>query len=276
MPISSKKFGFNQSSPSPPKSNNSGSLEDRIAVAMIKAQGIADLKKKMEDQRRGNLGSNIQDVKNQFGGNIPPGTSYNVDGLTAPLNKPFTSSEVDAVVGADKFEPLVASISALIDKGVLGKGFFQRPYNSFLAEGGGDWKRRLATPDDSDLETLASNVNEIAKYAFSEGGKNLTPTELQVVKGGLSLLGKGDNQIKNDLSEAIKILRLKKNVALQGRDYSPIGDTNNSPTTTNGNISNSNPTSKVYNLGQIVSLNGKDYKVVDVSNPLDPDLEEVV
>ena len=189
------------------------------------SSGIAQLlAASLSQNRQQNIGSSITDVQSQikeaYPEGVPPGSSLNVGGQSTtanlPLNREFTESEANVISGSDKFEELVSDVRNQIRSNVLGADPVKRSYNQFLAEGGGSWLRRGLTPDDSELERLASNMVELQKYAFSEGGKNLTPTELQVVKAGLSLFGKGNNAIERDLSSAIDVLRRKKSVILGG------------------------------------------------------------
>ena len=145
----------------------------------------------------------------------PVGATISGGGLTYSPNPKLDDTSITAVTGADKFEPLVDKITSLIDSGVLDSGR-SRLLTQVLAEGGGNPATRILTKDDTNLEELASAANELGKYAFAEGGKNLTPAEIRTVKGGLSFIGKGDKQIKNDLPEAIDILRKKKIYILGG------------------------------------------------------------
>lgn len=148
---------------------------------------------------------------------MPPGTTFYTDRYgkaKARINpNPIpTEWQANAISGAEKFEPLVADIQKLIDGGALSGG-----YDKYLAEGGDSWIRRLLTKDNSPLETLASKRAELVKYVFSEGGKTLTENEKEVVKSGLDFVGKGNDQIKSDLSEAISVLRRKGLLATGGK-----------------------------------------------------------
>lgn len=147
--------------------------------------------------------------------NLPPGTSASIGGLTIPLNPKLTESEQTAIAGEQKFQPLVDSINKRIDAGVLDSGK-NRTYTQFLAEGGGSGFRRMLTKDDTELEGLASDLAEMKKLAFAEGGKALSPTEETIVKAGLEVFGKGNAQIKKDLQSAMSILTQKKDLALGG------------------------------------------------------------
>lgn len=211
--------------------------------------GIAQLlAASLGQNRQENIGSSITDVMGQlkqtYPEGVPPGTNLNVGGpsttASVPLNREFTESEANVVSGADKFESLVTDVQKQIQSGILGKDQIKRAYNQFLAEGGGSWLRRGLTPDDSELEKLASNMVELQKYAFSEGGKNLTPTELSVVKAGLSLFGKGDAAIQRDLGSAIDVLRRKKDVILGGSNsvgsLPPVSNQNNDPSSNDAEL----------------------------------------
>lgn len=149
----------------------------------------------------------------------PVGATISGGGLTYSPNPKLDDTSITAVTGADKFEPLVDRVTSLIDSGVLNSGK-SRVLTQGLAEGGGNPVARLLTKDNTKLEELASAANELGKYAFAEGGKNLTPAEIKTIKGGLSFIGKSDKQIKNDLREAIDILRRKKIYILGGANIS--------------------------------------------------------
>ena len=154
---------------------------------------------------------------------LPPGTSaytdrYNRVRLRVQPNPIPNEWQANSIAGAEKFEPLVASIKELISGGALaGKDGSSNQWNKYLAEGGDSWVRRLLTPDNTPLEELASKRAELIKYAFSEGGKTLTVDEKRTVKAGLDFTGKSDTQISKDLEEAISILRRKGTLAVGGK-----------------------------------------------------------
>ena len=147
--------------------------------------------------------------------NAPVGSTISVGGVTIPLNPKLTEASISAIAGSNKFEALVARITANVDSGTLNSGL-NRSYTQFLAEGGGSPARRFLIKDNTPLEELSSDLAEMKKFAFSEGGKQLSPTELTVVMAGLSVVGKGDKQFKSDLLSAIDILRRKKGLVLGG------------------------------------------------------------
>jgi len=148
---------------------------------------------------------------------LPPNTSAYTDRygnvrIRVNPNPIPTEWQANAISGAEKFEPLVSGIQQLIDNGALKGG-----WDKYLAEGGDSWIRRILTPDNTPLEQLASKRAELIKYVFSEGGKQLTEGEKQTVKAGLDFVGKSDAQIKQDLAQAISILRSKGELATGGK-----------------------------------------------------------
>lgn len=149
------------------------------------------------------------------GGELPPGTTFTGGGLTIPLNQKLTDTEQGSVSGAEKFQPIADNINKLISSGTLNSGR-SRTFTQWLADGGQSPTRRLLTQDNTPLEELASNLAELKKYAFTEGGKTLSPTEQKIVNAGLTVTGKGDKQIMHDVKESIRILQSKRALAIGG------------------------------------------------------------
>lgn len=198
--------------------NNQLVADDRF-VDQNKSLKAADLLSKIQQRERG--AQFLEKALSGDGGNLPPGATFSSGGLTFPLNQKLTDTEQSSVAGVEKFEPLVKQVQGLIGKGVLGKpgGIVEnvkRTGKQLLAEHGDNAISRILTPDNSKLEELSSAVAEIKKFAFSEGGKQLSPTEKAVVNAGLTLSGKSDEAIKRDFGAAIDILRKKKLLALGG------------------------------------------------------------
>ena len=203
-------------------SGYSESSQDKNRATAEAARAGIPLKEQQAESFR--LGNNMMQgfLDNQQGGvggegGVTPGTVAKVGNLTFPLNPKLTEVEQGSVSGAEKFEPLVQQVQDLIGTGILDSGK-SREYTQFLAEGGGSPLRRMMTEDNSPLEKLASARQELIKYAFSEGGKTLSPTELPIVKAGLDFMGKSDDQIIHDFGEAVRILKSKRNLALGGRN----------------------------------------------------------
>lgn len=193
-------------------------------------------------------------------GNLPPGASVSAGPITFQPNPRLTDTEQGVISGFDKFEPIAQEIEGLLRQGVLSSGV-SRNYTQFLAEPGNNKIRRMLTKDDSPLEKLQSAASEMQKYAFSEGGKTLSPTEMSVVMAGLSFQGKGDAQAIHDFKEAIRILRSKKALALGGRNAATQG---------------SGGSSQSYTIGQVIQgPDGKPYRITGLSDPNDPDVEPV-
>lgn len=217
-------------------SNNSGGESSGIVSPSANIGGINLVNSKIQSsldkqksidtqlgQEEANKQIRSELLSSNDNGDYPVGASISGGGLTYTPNPKLDEAQITAVTGSDKFEPLVDRLTKLINDGVLDSGK-SRAFTQYLAEGGGDPLRRLLTKDNSPLEELASITNELKKYSFSEGGKNLTPTELKVVQGGLSFVGKSNKQAISDLSEAIRILREKKIYILGGANVSKYKD----------------------------------------------------
>jgi len=160
------------------------------------------------------LGSGIvrDAIGGQGQGNLPVGTTVTSGGITVPVNPKLDESQTNVISGVNKYAPMVDRLEALINKGALeGTG------HKLMAEyGNKSMIGRYLTPDNTPIEELASIASELQKYMFSEGGKTLSPTEKTIVNSGLTFAGKSNEQIKHDVSEAINILRLKKDIIFGG------------------------------------------------------------
>lgn len=204
----------------PPKIGGSDNYLERLMYAQSK--GMMDAQ--MKQQERGNISQDIETVKQQFGGNVPPGTTLTVGGVHAPLNRELTESEMGPVAAGQVYPREIKSIKDLIRGGVLnsekGKGLF----NTGI-EGNADRTVRqmsaqsqnpLMTYYDPKLQELQSKLAKAKELMFERGGKALTPAEISIVGQAFVLKGKSDDQIIADIDAADDILEAKVGLVTGG------------------------------------------------------------
>ena len=168
-------------------------------------------------------------------GGVRPGTTVTSGGITVPLNPKLTEAEGSAVSALRTFEPQIEDIAQSIRGGVFepgGKGVLsnlKRTYQQASVDQPGMFGR-LLTSTNPNLQAIQSELNSVRRYAFGEGGKNLTDTEKNIVFALLDTTGKSDNQIIEDHQKAIQILRAKEQIALGGANavsQNMVGSVNN-------------------------------------------------
>lgn len=158
-------------------------------------------------------------VKKALGGEggAPVGSTVTSGGVTIPLNPKLDESQTSAVAGAQALEPIVSKIEQQLQGGVLNSklGKIGRTMRAGLA----DSKEYLLTSLDPKLQSFQSDLNALKKtLPFTEGGKQLTPFEAKQVFALLNITGKSNEQIVNDIGQALAIIREKERLALGGRN----------------------------------------------------------
>ena len=197
------------------------------------------------------------------GANVPPGTTYNIAGLNIPLNPKLTGDETSAVAAQNVFAPLARDIQQTTRQGVFQSPFGNvgRTYRQFAA----NQPSALFTAHDPKLQAVQGKLNSIKRYVFGEGGKQLTPYEAKLVFALTNPTGKSDEQYSTDLDQAVAIIEEKSRIALGGqRAAQPVNP-----------FRPSAPAQPSRQIGQIIEIQGRRFRVIDDSDPNDPDVEEV-
>lgn len=199
---------------------------------LLKQQDLVSKINKRESEQ--NILSKVMENINgsSVDGDIPPGTTVSIGGVTIPINPKLTESEQSSVAGVQSLEPILKDIEGLIgEKNQEGKSIGFSESNSGII---GDVKRTAeqlavdsSTPllvSKSDrLSTLQSKFATLKKtLPFTEGGKQLTTTEKKQVFALLNTAGKDDKRIEKDLNEAMSILRRKEKIALGGANAAKL------------------------------------------------------
>ena len=203
-----------------PLKARSVSVEEQLAG--LKGQEL-EIEKIKAEQMNKLLGSFLsQGAPGSSGSsNIPPGTTFTANGVTIPLNQKLTESEQSSVAGAQSLDPIIKEIESILgtegqdfsdsDKGLMGD--IKRTAEQMAV----DSAQPLLTSKSKRLADLQSKFSTLKKtLPFTEGGKQLTKTEKQQVFALLNVSGKDDARIKNDINEAMAILRKKEQIALGG------------------------------------------------------------
>jgi hypothetical protein len=167
--------------------------------------------------QRGTSNQLFQEILGGDGGpnpNLPPGTTMKAGPLTIPINPKLTDTEQAAISSYDTFKPQIENIAESVNGGIFnsGMGDIGRTFKQMAVDSG----IPLLTSGDPKLQAVQSELNSVRRYAFGEGGKNLTGTEKQIVFKLLDTTGKNDQQIIEDHKKAIQTLQSKKNLALGG------------------------------------------------------------
>lgn len=165
---------------------------------------------------------NAQDITKQMGGNPPPGSKFDQGGVSIPLNRELTGDERQDVASARSLEPSITSIKSMISKGIFNSpqyGDIGRTTKQALTDLG----HPLATSQFPELQDLQSEFNNVkTQLPFTFGGKNLTPTEKDLVFRLLNTTGKSDKIIVNDLDKAMSIIRNKESLVLGGANAAAV------------------------------------------------------
>lgn len=178
----------------------------------------------------GNVGKTMNDVKDQFPGGVPPGSSLNAGrnaSVSVPLNRELNQDERADISTANVLEPHFNNIINMVNSGYMeGKNNLDRTMRQGIVDTG----QPLMAGKDAGLQGLQSEFNKLkSKLPFDAGGKQLTGTEKALVFKLLNTVGKSNETIVSDLSFAMDILRERKRLAIEGSagavsspDQSPI------------------------------------------------------
>ena len=109
---------------------------------------------------------------------------------------------------------------------------------------------------------LAQKLARFQSEEFKIGGKSLTASEQKILGPIYNWRGLTAKALEDNLKEAERAMD-KEQLYLESR-YPGLGEINYDVT----------PSSK-YSVGQIIEKGNKKFRVIDVSNPNDPDVEEV-
>lgn len=231
--MAKSKFDFDSSFKLPPSkapSFKSGSGQGNFIERLMYAQSKGMMDAQMKQQERGNIGQDIETVKQQFGGKVPPGTKLNVGGVSAPLNRELTEGESKSVAASRVYPQVKNKVQELIRGGVLNSknGLFNT--GSFpnadrtVRQISAQQKSPLTTAYDPDLQMLQSKMAKLKELMFERGGTALTPTEESILGSAFVLEGKSDEQILEDISLADTLVEEKAKLALGGANaaMSPI------------------------------------------------------
>lgn len=154
-------------------------------------------------------------------GGVPVGTTMRQGRFTIPVNPKLTGEEQSAVSTLETFKPQKEEIVNQVNQGALDSplGNAGRTVRQFRA----DSSKPIMTAGDPKLQALQSNINSIRRYAFGEGGKNLTGTEKGIIDSLLNITGKSNEQIGADYDKALSILENKNKLVLGGANASRGG-----------------------------------------------------
>jgi hypothetical protein len=109
---------------------------------------------------------------------------------------------------------------------------------------------------------LAQKLARFQSEEFKIGGKSLTASEQKILGPIYNWRGLTAKALEDNLKEAERAMD-KEQLYLESR-YPGLGEINYDVT----------PSSK-YSVGQIIEKGNKKFRVIDISNPNDPDVEEV-
>ena len=164
----------------------------------------------------------LPQVKDAMSGNsesspITPGAKIQVGPVTLPLNPELSESEARTFSTVPVLNDAVAKFNALVNKGTLeNKNPLVSAYRGFAVDKG--WAPMTFGQDD--LSDMQAELNRIkANTLFSEGGKNLTVNERQVIENLFSTSGKDRDRIINDTNEGVR----KYNEFIQAKKQGMFG-----------------------------------------------------
>lgn len=156
----------------------------------------------------------------QQSGDITPGTTFTGGGVTVPLNPKLDTDQASAVSSLQTFKPQIEEIAKATKNGIFNSmkpgviGNIERTSRQYAVDSG----IPMLTSADPKLQEVQGYLNSVRRYAFGEGGKNLTGVEKGIVDKLLNTTGKNDDQIISDHQKAIQIIQSKSNIALGGRN----------------------------------------------------------
>lgn len=212
------------------KAPSFGKGADNQLMAYILSQQKGEDKSNLKSQERGNIGTELQNIKNSLGRDFNPGESVSIDGASITPNPKLDTEQSKAVAASELYPGIKNQAVNLIKQGTLnsknglmGSGAFQnadRTVRQFSAE----QSNPLGTYYDQDLQRLQSKMQKLKELMFDRGGTALTPTEQSILGSAFILHGKTDQQILEDIGTADSLVESKARLALGGANAarSPI------------------------------------------------------
>ena len=133
---------------------------------------------------------------------IIPGTKLQAGPLSIPLNPELTENEAMTFGTVPVLNDAVQKFTQLIQQGATSSGnTMQNAYSGFAVDKG----FAPLTYGNETLSQAQAELNRIkANTLFSEGGKNLTVNERQVIENLFSTSGKSTERIINDVQEGVR------------------------------------------------------------------------
>lgn len=181
------------------------------------------------------------------GADITPGTTMQAGPYNIPLNPKLDTDQASAISSAQTFGPQMDKIAEMVRGGIFNSA---RPgllgkIERTTRQAGVDSGIPMLTAADPQLQEVQGYLNSVRRYAFGEGGKNLTGTEKEIVYRLLDTTGKNDEQIISDHKKAMETINSKANIALGGRNAAMVGQS---------------PTPQIPSFNTIEEAEAKGYK----------------
>lgn len=163
-----------------------------------------------------NLGNTISQVSSEIG-QASPGTSINIAprgaSVSIPSNRILDTEERGDIALINSLEPTVQSIEDKIFEGRFGTSPFERTKRQMIIDSG----ESLFSSMDKGLQEIQSDFNHLkSQLPFTSGGKQLSPTEKELVFKLLITRGKSDEIVLRDLRRAMSIVRNKEKLITGG------------------------------------------------------------
>lgn len=157
----------------------------------------------------------IAQVKSMYGDEIPPGLIVNVGGISVPFNPKLTQDQSIAVVSAEQVEEDVTELLNIMEQ----------ESNSFNAINL-LWSKLpyIATfGTNEEIKRLSDQLK--ARIPFAKGGKQMTPTELEVLEVLLPQPGQSTKTLKSNLNKFVTEFNRLSEIAKGGREAAIKGST---------------------------------------------------
>lgn len=218
------KFNLKKNESKSLKASGSGSSGSMNPFQMMILKQQMDSGKK--EQAVQSIPQVMGEVRNSFGGNVPPGTNVKAGDVSFDMNPKLDSEQSKAVAASTIYPGIKNQVMDLIRGGTLNsqKGLFgmgsgvmpeaDRTLRQYAVEN----SNPLATYYDPHLQDLQSKIKKLQELMFERGGTALTDTERDILGSAFMLHGKSDDQIINDIGYADSLVEAKSKIALGGSD----------------------------------------------------------
>lgn len=190
----------------------------------------------MQKQQQGQVGQDVQNINNQFGGQAPPGTKLSDTGYSIPVNRELSKDEIQTLNNFDAVKNHITTLKQFMKDDPSFKTDFARANIPFGEIGNKNAQlMKFSLGDMSDRLLRLRSGAQINNQEYNRL-RSLMPTIVNITSGDYDVINKKLDTFNNEFDLARQRV-LGGSQFETNRNISPIPGMNNpQPQANNGNI----------------------------------------